>query len=202
MDSIQGSVVFAAYIAQVTGKSLQDVCAQRGMSDYIMRKGISGLNRNGLMDKDTLTSLGRESMRVVLTGGVFDIIHPGHIHTLNAAKSLGDILVVVVATDSTTIKMKKQKVIHSQKQRQTLIESLQIVDVCVIGYRDDIFKTVRTIMPDVVALGYDQIHHEKHIADGCKKINPRIQVARLQSPMPHTSSSEIKRVYGDNIHDL
>jgi len=38
-------------------------------------------------------------LKIVLAGGVFDIIHPGHIHTLNAAKDLGDILVVVIATD-------------------------------------------------------------------------------------------------------
>ena len=50
-------------------------------------------------DKKTLTEIGRDSLQVVLAGGVFDIIHPGHIYTLNAAKKLGDILVVVVATD-------------------------------------------------------------------------------------------------------
>ncbi|MXX20200.1 MAG: adenylyltransferase/cytidyltransferase family protein [Cenarchaeum sp. SB0661_bin_35] len=201
MDSIQGSVVFAAYIAQVTGNPLRHVCAQRGMSDSVMCEGISRLNNNNLMDRDKLTSLGRESIRVVLTGGVFDIIHPGHIHTLNAAKSLGNILVVVIATDNTATKMKRE-VRHSQVQRQTLVESLQVVDVCVIGHQNDIFKTVRTIMPDVIALGYDQIHHEKYISDGCKKINPRIEVARLQSPVPDISSSEIKRAYGDNIYDL
>ncbi|MXY61815.1 MAG: adenylyltransferase/cytidyltransferase family protein [Cenarchaeum sp. SB0665_bin_23] len=201
MDSIQGSVVFAAYIAQVTGNPLRHVCAQRGMSDSVMCEGISRLNNNNLMDRDKLTSLGRESIRVVLTGGVFDIIHPGHIHTLNAAKSLGNILVVVIATDNTATKMKRE-VRHSQVQRQTLVESLQVVDVCVIGHQNDIFKTVRTIMPDVIALGYDQIHHEKYISDGCKKINPRIEVARLQSPVPDISSSEIKRTYGDNIYDL
>ncbi|MXY37739.1 MAG: adenylyltransferase/cytidyltransferase family protein [Cenarchaeum sp. SB0678_bin_8] len=201
MDSIQGSVVFAAYIAQVTGNPLRHVCAQRGMSDSVMCEGISRLNNNNLMDRDKLTSLGRESIRVVLTGGVFDIIHPGHIHTLNAAKSLGNILVVVIATDNTATKMKRE-VRHSQVQRQTLVESLQVVDVCVMGHQNDIFKTVRTIMPDVIALGYDQIHHEKYISDGCKKINPRIEVARLQSPVPDISSSEIKRAYGDNIYDL
>ena len=37
--------------------------------------------------------------KIILAGGVFDIIHPGHIHTLNAAKALGGILVVAIATD-------------------------------------------------------------------------------------------------------
>ncbi len=75
-------------------------------------------------DKKTLTEIGRESLRVVLAGGVFDIIHPGHISTLNAAKALGDVLVVVVATDNTAVKMKKRRPIHSQEQRQELVNSL------------------------------------------------------------------------------
>ena len=59
-------------------------------------------------DKKTLTESGRDSLKVVLAGGVFDIIHPGHIHTLNAAKELGDVLAVVVATDNTAVKMKEK----------------------------------------------------------------------------------------------
>ena len=49
-----------------------------------------------------------EKKKIVLAGGVFDIIHPGHIHTLNAAKALGDVLVVAIATDKTAQKMKKR----------------------------------------------------------------------------------------------
>ena len=81
-------------------------------------------------DKITLTETGRDSLRIVLAGGVFDIIHPGHIHTLNAAKLLGDVLVVVVATDNTAVKMKKRTPIHSQEQRQELVNSLEVVDLC------------------------------------------------------------------------
>src|SRR3990172_525076 len=46
-----------------------------------------------------LTEAGRKRIVVVFTGGVFDIIHPGHIYTLSSAKNLGDVLVVTVATD-------------------------------------------------------------------------------------------------------
>ena len=202
MNPVQGSVVLAAYIAQVTGEPLQSVCVRRGITDGAMHESISRLNGNNLMEGHSLTPLGRDTIKVVLTGGVFDIIHPGHIHTLNAAKSLGDILAVVVATDKTTTKTKGRKILHTQEQRRTLVESLRIVDIGIIGYQDDIFKTVKNVMPDVVALGYDQAHHEKHIADGCRLINPRIQIARLQSPIPDISSSDIKQVYGDNIHDI
>ena len=60
----------------------------------------------------TLEELQNSSSKIVLAGGVFDIIHPGHINTLNAAKKLGDFLVVVIATDKTAVKMKKRKPLH------------------------------------------------------------------------------------------
>jgi len=51
-------------------------------------------------------------------------------------------------------------------------------------------------------LGYDQIHQEKFIVDGCRKLNLNIKVARLQSPIPEISSSEIEMAYGKDIHGI
>ena len=150
----------------------------------------------------TLEELQNSSSKIVLAGGVFDIIHPGHINTLNAAKKLGDTLVVVVATDKTALKMKKRKPLHSAELRQELVSSLSMVDLCIIGDEDDIFKTVDLVKPQIIALGYDQTHQEKYITEGCRKINLDVTVARLESPRPETSSSAIQKEYGDDIHDL
>ena len=150
----------------------------------------------------TLKEIQDSNSRIVLAGGVFDIIHPGHIHTLNDAKKLGDLLVVVVATDKTAIKMKKREPLHSAELRQELVSSLTMVDLCIIGDEEDIFKTVDLIKPQIIALGYDQIHQEKFITDGCRKINLDVSVARLESPRPETSSSSIQKEYGEEIHDL
>ena len=76
-----------------------------------------------------LSELQNSSSKIVLAGGVFDIIHPGHINTLNAAKKLGDVLVVVVATDKTAIKMKKRTPLHNAQLRQELVSSLTMVAV-------------------------------------------------------------------------
>ena len=145
---------------------------------------------------------GNKGKKIVLAGGVFDIIHPGHIHTLNAAKALGDVLVVAIATDKTAKKMKKRQPLHSQELRHELVSSLSMVDVAVIGNEDDIFETVKLVKPDVIALGYDQVHQEKFISDGCKRINLDVEIVRLQSPVPKLSSSEIEKKYGKDIHGL
>ena len=193
------------YASSFTGKDPIDVVkGKTHLTDQYINDRIENLIKNGLIetDKRNLTEVGRTSLRVVLAGGVFDIIHPGHIHTLNSAKALGDVLVVVVATDTTAQKMKKRKPLHVQNQRKDLVSSLSMVDLCVIGQEGDIFKTVEIIKPEIIALGYDQVHQEKFIIDGCRKLNLDIKVARLQSPVPEISSSEIEREYGEAIHGI
>ena len=151
---------------------------------------------------DSIEALRRGSLRVVLAGGVFDIIHPGHIHTLKAAKALGDILVVAIATDKTAQKMKKRIPLHNQELRRELVDCLSMVDVAIIGHENDIFETVKLVKPEIIALGYDQIHQEKFISDGCKQINLHTKIVRLQSPVPELSSSDIQKEYGKNIYGL
>ncbi len=193
------------YLAGITGKSpIENIKTKKGFTENIISSKIDEFVKNKLVkeDRTTLTELGRSSLRVVLAGGVFDIIHPGHIHTLNAAKSLGDVLVVVVATDNTAVKMKKRRPLHSKEQRQELVNSLIMVDLCLIGQEDDIFKTVNLVKPQIIALGYDQVHQEKFIIEGCKKIDLDARVARLQSPIPESSSSKIEKEYGESIHGI
>ena len=193
------------YVSQLDKNSVLELIKEKTLlSDSQIESKIEGLVQNQLVNenKDALTEKGIKSLHVVLAGGVFDIIHPGHISTLNAAKKLGDILVVVVATDNTAIKMKKQKPLHTQDQRKELVNSLTMVDLCLIGHEGDIFKTVNQVRPQTIALGYDQVHQEKFITEGCKKINLDAKVARLQSPIPDSSSSSIKKEYGDSIHGI
>ena len=193
------------YTCQIDGKSPIDLIKKKSMlSVDAINSKIDGLIKNQLVneDRNTLTEVGRSSLHVVLAGGVFDIIHPGHIHTLNAAKTLGDVLVVVVATDNTSEKMKKRKPLHTQEQRQELVNSLSMVDLCLVGQEEDIFKTVDRVRPQIIALGYDQVHQEKFITDGCKKIKLDAKVARLQSPIPESSSSKIEKEYGKDIHGI
>jgi len=140
--------------------------------------------------------------KIVLAGGVFDIIHPGHIHTLNAAKALGGVLVVAIATDKTAEKMKKRSPLHNQELRRELVSCLSMVDKAIVGHEDDIFQTVKEIKPNIIVLGYDQVHQEKFISDGCKRINLNVEIVRLESPVPHLSSSEIEKEYGKDIHGL
>jgi cytidyltransferase-like protein len=205
LESSEKIILSAMYTCQIENKvSFERIKKRSMLSTEAINSKIDKLIKNQLVnnDRNTLTEDGRNSLRIVLAGGVFDIIHPGHIHTLNAAKELGDVLVVVVATDSTAVKMKKRKPLHTQEQRQELVNSLVMVDLCLIGQENNIFKTVNHVKPQIIALGYDQAHQEKFITEGCKKIELDAKVARLQSPIPESSSSKIQKEYGESIHGI
>ena len=205
MEIIEKTILSTIYVCQINGnESFKTIRENTMLSDIQINEKIEQLIIKNLVNEDkiTLTEIGRDSLRIVLAGGVFDIIHPGHISTLNAAKALGDVLVVVVATDNTAIKMKKRNPIHNQEQRQELVNSLEVVDLCLIGQENDIFKTVNLVKPQIIALGYDQVHQEQFITEGCKKIKLDAKVARLQSPIPESSSSKIEKEYGKSIHGI
>ncbi len=205
MDSLDKEMISACYVCSLSGEDPIEIIRKKLPvgHDYITDR-LDSLANNGFVEKDkkTLTDLGRGSIRAVLAGGVFDIIHPGHIHTLRGAKALGNVLVVVVATDTTAQKMKKRIPLHNMELRRDLVSSLSMVDHAMVGHEGDIFKTVERVRPDIVALGYDQIHQEKFIVDGCKKIGVEVAIARLQSPIPDIKSSKIESDYGKSIYGL
>ena len=204
MDVIDKGILASLYVCSLSGEDSITHCIRRtNLSESYINDRITVLKKNLMISESgELTEFGRTALHVVLAGGVFDIIHPGHIYTLNAAKALGDVLVVVIATGNTAVKMKKRRPLHAEEQRQELISSLSMVDLCLIGSEGDIFKTVSRVRPDIIALGYDQVHQEKFITDGCKNLGLNVRVARLQSPIPQYSSSKIEKEYGEALHGI
>ena len=147
--------------------------------------------------------MGRGLLKVVLIGGVFDIVHPGHIHTLKDAKSQGDVLVVVVARSSTALRINKQrKIYHDENLRKELVSSIRYVDHAIIGREGTLYDTVEFVKPDIIALGYDQIHTEKEIAVNCAKRGINTRIIRLNTPIPGSKSTQIKEELGQSIYDI
>jgi FAD synthetase len=117
-------------------------------------------------------------MVTIMATGTFDLIHMGHIYYLKEAKKLGDKLVTVVAKDSTVRKMKHEPV-TPEDMRLGIIKELKMVDKAVLGHEDDMYTTVEEIKPDIIALGYDQLHDEKIILQELKKRHIDAKVVRL-----------------------
>ena len=111
--------------------------------------------------------------------GTFDLLHLGHIYYLKEAKKLGDKLAVVVATDITVRRLKHEPV-NSEEIRLNLIKELKIVDEAYLGHEDDMYEIVEEIKPDIIALGFDQLHDEKKIESELKKRKIKAKIVRLK----------------------
>jgi len=114
----------------------------------------------------------------VMATGTFDLLHMGHIYFLKEAKKLGDRLIVVVATDSTVRELKHEP-INPEQIRLNLIKEIKVVDEAYLGHEDDMYKVVEQIKPDIIALGYDQIHDENNIKSELSKRKINAKVVRL-----------------------
>ena len=105
-------------------------------------------------------------MTKVMAVGIFDLLHAGHLHYVEQAKSLGEELVVVIAHDE-TVRKQKHEPVTGQDLRRRMVEGLKPVDQAIIGNPPGvpIFEILKQIDPDLIALGYDQ----KHSIDAIRK---------------------------------
>ena len=101
--------------------------------------------------------LKRDGKRIVLVGGIFDLIHRGHIEFLEAAKREGDILVVLLESDKKTKEIKsKNRPINVQEDRAFVLSRFVMVDFVIpLPYckeDKDYEKLVKMIQPDIIAV--------------------------------------------------
>ena len=106
-------------------------------------------------------------MTRVMAVGVVDLLHAGHLHYVEQAKSLGDELVVVVAHDD-TVRKQKHEPITTHDLRCRMVSGLKPVDTAMVGNppTSPIFDILDEIEPDIIALGYDQKHSVDAIREG------------------------------------
>lgn len=99
----------------------------------------------------------RDKKRIVFTNGCFDLLHIGHTRYLEAAKSLGDILIVGVNSDESVRRLDKapDRPIVPEAQRAEVVASLGCVDYVVIFREPDPLRLITTLQPDVLVKGGD-----------------------------------------------
>jgi len=201
LGELEREVLAKVYVAGLVGQpaSLAYLSKQLGLPGDLLRQVLDGLARRGLIKPSggpggcsyVLTEEGRSSIKVVMTGGAFDILHVGHLATLEAAKRLGDVLVVVVARDETVKRMKGREPLNSEQDRLKLVSALRPVDLALLGDLEDPMKTVEHVKPDVIALGYDQKHNERQIEAELRARGLKARVIRLDVHVPGVKSSKI-----------
>jgi len=98
----------------------------------------------------------RGSRRVVFTNGCFDLLHPGHIRTLEEARSLGDVLVVGLNRDAGVRKAKGDtRPVFGEDERAELLAALEAVDFVVLFGEPTPRELIAQLLPDVLVKGAD-----------------------------------------------
>ncbi|MDR3102601.1 MAG: FAD synthase [Methanocalculaceae archaeon] len=130
-------------------------------------------------------------MKWVVATGTFDILHPGHLFYLEESKKLGDELWVIVARERNV--MHKPRPVVPEKQRLRMISGLQCVDHAVLGDREDIFRPIAEIDPDIVTLGFNQMFSEELLLSQMREHGIRADVVRIgdYTGCPFNSSTKI-----------
>jgi FAD synthetase len=207
MDLLDKKILSSVYLSSLVPEisPYQRLWSDDFVPRDVYDQKVQELSKKGLIDNNNtpqISFIGRDGIKVVLVGGVFDLIHPGHIHTLKAAKSQGDVLVVVIARTSTAKKIRRERrIYHDESLRQELVSSLHFVDLAIIGKEGTLYDTVEFVKPDIIALGYDQAHTEKDVSENCAKRKLNVRVIRLNTPLPITKSSIIKDDLGDSFYN-
>jgi FAD synthetase len=207
MDLLDKKILSSVYLSSLVPEisPYQRLWSDDFVPRDVYDQKVQELSKKGLIDNNNtpqISFIGRDAIKVVLVGGVFDLIHPGHIHTLKAAKSQGDVLVVVIARTSTAKKIRRERrIYHDESLRQELVSSLHFVDLAIIGKEGTLYDTVEFVKPDIIALGYDQAHTEKDVSENCAKRKLNVRVIRLNTPLPITKSSIIKDDLGDSFYN-
>ena len=98
----------------------------------------------------------RGTQRLVFTNGCFDLLHPGHIHILEASRALGDALIVGLNSDSSVRQLKGPgRPVLPENERAELLAALDCVDAVVIYNEPTPRETIAALLPDILVKGGD-----------------------------------------------
>lgn len=99
--------------------------------------------------------------KIVFTNGVFDLVHPGHIRYLRAARAKGDLLVVALNSDASVRRIKGPlRPILPENERVKILASLDMVDYVTLFDEDTPFEVIKLLQPDVLVKGGDYAVNE------------------------------------------
>ena len=131
--------------------------------------------------------------RVVFTNGVFDLLHPGHVDVLTAARREGDALVVGLNADASVRRLKgPERPVRSEAERAYVLAALAAVDAVVVFDQDTPLELIRLIRPDVLVKGGDYSEDTIVGAADVRSAGGRVVVVPITPG--HSTTSTIARL--------
>ena len=152
------------------------------------------LERNRLIARVAIARKG--GARVVFANGCFDLLHVGHVRYLEAAKGLGDLLVVGVNSDEQVRLLKGEgRPFVAARERAEVIASLRAVDYVTVFHEPTVTELLLALRPDIHAKGTDYTEDSVPERDVVRSFGGRVQI--VGDPKDHSSTEMLGRVISD-----
>ncbi|HEX8290412.1 MAG TPA: adenylyltransferase/cytidyltransferase family protein [Pyrinomonadaceae bacterium] len=149
------------------------------------------LERNRLIARVAIVRRG--GARVVFANGCFDLLHVGHVRYLEAAKGLGDLLVVGVNSDEQVRRLKGEgRPFVPERERAEVIASLRAVDYVTVFQEPTVTELLLALRPDIHAKGTDYTEESVPERDVVRSFGGRVQI--VGDPKDHSSTEMLKNV--------
>ena len=148
-----------------------------------------------VLDREAVVRLyGRpRDYRLVFTNGVFDLLHRGHVASLEAARLLGDRLVVGVNSDDSTRRLKgPARPYQSESDRVAILSSIRFVDAVTVFGEDTPEDLISQLLPDVLVKGTDYSEDEIAGAEAVRKAGGEVVLVELEAGL--SSSGLVLRI--------
>lgn len=165
-----------------------------------MLEGIQSKIQSWETAQRTLAGWRVGGAKVVFTNGCFDLIHPGHLHYLAEARSLGDYLVIGLNSDDSVQRLKgAHRPIKDEGSRGLLLASLAFVDLVVRFTEDTPLDLIKALRPDILVKGGD--YTEEQVV-GAKEVRAWGGDVQLLSFLPGYSTSLLEEKIRGERHGL
>jgi len=152
------------------------------------------LERNRLIARVAIARRG--GARVVFANGCFDLLHVGHVRYLEAAKGLGDLLVVGINSDEHVRRLKGEgRPYVPERERAETVASLRAVDYVTVFHEPTVTELLLALRPDIHAKGTDYTEESVPERDVVRSFGGRVQI--VGDPKDHSSTEMFGRVISD-----
>ena len=135
--------------------------------------------------------------RLVFSNGVFDLLHSGHVASLEAARNYGDALVVAINSDGSTRRLKGPgRPVQPEADRARLVAALRCVDAVTIFDDDTPARLIEQLLPDVLVKGAD--YSVEQIAGADAVVAAGGEVRLIEMEQGRSTSELIRRLQADS----
>ena len=128
---------------------------------------------------------------MVFTNGCFDLLHPGHVSYLRAARALGDALIIGLNSDISINKLKgPSRPVVPEFDRATVLEALESVDAVVVFDEDTPMRLLREVKPAVYVKGGDYRVEDLPEAEVAAEIGAEVKILPFETGYSTTALIE------------